>query len=307
MAASEAGNGAPPIVLAVPAGAGRRLDLFLHERFPEHSRSRLQGWIKTGRVLVNGVVVKAAHELHGGETIEVRPAAPPALRAVAEDLPLEILYEAPDVIAVNKPAGMVVHVGAGRDSGTLVNALLHRFRRLSQVHGDERPGIVHRIDKDTSGVLLVARTDAAHRALAGQFSSREVGKTYVALAEGRVRAEQGRIDKPITRDPKHRTRMTARLAAGRQAVTEYRVLQRWNRFTLLEVRILTGRTHQIRAHLSSIGHPVAGDRLYGAAAGPTGRFFLHAQRIRFRSPSTGEPVTVEAPLPPELQQWLQSL
>ena len=292
---------------AATADAGQRLDLFLHRQMPGQSRSRLQQWIKTGRVRVDGAASKPAYALHGGEAVEVEPAAPPPLRAAAEDLPIEILYQDADVIALNKPAGMTVHPGAGRPSGTLVNALLHHFAALSGVSGEERPGIVHRIDKDTSGVLLVARHDAAHRKLAAQFAGRQVEKVYLALVEGRLKQDSGRVEKPISRDPVRRVRMTARLGAGRAAVTDYKVLRRYEEFTFLEVRIGTGRTHQIRVHLASTGHPVAGDRLYGARAADYGRFFLHAQRIAFRQPSTGERVTVEAPLPPELERWLQAL
>ncbi len=286
---------------------GKRLDHFLHARLPEFSRARLQEWIKSGRVLVNGAQAKPSQVLRGGEYLQVEPAQLAPLKATAEEIPLHILYSDDAVIAVDKPAGMVVHAGAGRDSGTLVNALLHHFRTLSTVSGDERPGIVHRIDKETSGVLLVARTDAAHRALAEQFSGRTVEKTYLALVQGQPKQDHGIIQSRITRDPVRRTRMTARLEQGREAYTEYRVRRRYARFSLLEVRIGTGRTHQIRVHLASIGHPVAGDRLYGAAAGPLPRFFLHAHRIRFISPATGQAVTIESPLPQELQDWLASL
>ena len=209
------------------------------------------------------------------------------------------------MIAINKPAGLVVHAGAGARSGTLVNRLVHHFSALSQVGGDLRPGIVHRLDKGTSGVLLVARNDAAHRALAAQFAGRTVEKTYLALVHGKVRDEQGRVTTPIARDPVRRIRMTTKLGTGRSALTEYRVLQRFEKFTYLEVRIGTGRTHQIRVHLASIGHPVAGDRLYGAP--PAERIFLHAWRIVFTSPATDQRVTVEAPLPAELTEWLASL
>jgi 23S rRNA pseudouridine1911/1915/1917 synthase len=207
---------------------------------------------------------------------------------------------------------MVVHAGAGVHGGTLVNALLYRFGTLSGVGGAFRPGIVHRLDRYTSGVLLVAKTDAAHRHLAAQFAGRLVEKTYLALAHGRVRQESGRIERPIARDPARRVRMTARLAKGRTAWSEYRVLRRFERFTFLEIRIGTGRTHQIRAHLAAIGHPVAGDTLYGAPARvegmpPLGRYFLHARRIRFLQPSTDEPVSVESSLPPDLATWLEQL
>lgn len=291
---------------------GKRLDVFLQERLPQYSRSRLQQWVKDGRVLVNGAAARASYRLRGEETVEVEPAELPPLRAVPEEIPLRILYEDSDVIAVDKPAGMVVHAGAGVHSGTLVNALLHRFGALSQLGGELRPGIVHRLDRFTSGVLLVARNDAAHRRLAEQFSARKIEKVYIALVHGAVKKDQGRIEKPISRDPVRRVRMTARRASGRAAITEYRVIRRFARFALLEVQIKTGRTHQIRAHLSSLGHPIAGDRLYGAPARveglpPLERFFLHACRVRFAQPSTGDPVTVESPLPPELAGWLSEL
>jgi 23S rRNA pseudouridine1911/1915/1917 synthase len=296
------------IHLETSAGdSGKRLDLYLHERLPEYSRARLQEWIKAGRVQVNNVRQKASYLLHGSEAIEIDPAAPPPLRAQPEDLPLEILYEDADLLAVNKPAGMVVHSGAGRHSGTLVNALLHRFRTLSKVGGELRPGIVHRLDRLTSGVILVARTDAAHRHLAEQFSSRQVEKVYLALVHGRMKSDRGKIATPITRDPIRRVRMTAKLARGRSAITEYKVIRRFDKFSLLGVRIGTGRTLQIRVHLASIGHPVAGDKLYGAPASTLGRYFLHAQRITFASPASGERITVEAPLPAELEQYLDNL
>ena len=285
--------------------AGERLDHYLQARMSGYSRARLQAWIKDGLVSVNGAPAKPSMIVRGGERIEVSPADLPPLKAEPEDAPIEILYEDASVIAVNKPAGLVVHAGAGASSGTLVNRLVHHFNALSQVGGELRPGIVHRLDRGTSGVMLVARTDAAHRALAAQFAGRTTEKTYLALVEGRVNADSGRITKPIARDPVHRTRMTARLEHGRDALTEYHVLRRFEKFTYLEVRIGTGRTHQIRAHLASIRHPVAGDKLYGAQI--AGRIFLHAWRIRFDSPATGERVTVEAPLPKELEQWLTAL
>jgi 23S rRNA pseudouridine1911/1915/1917 synthase len=292
---------------SLPADSGKRLDRFLRERLPEYSRSRLQRWIETGRVQVNGTPGKRSYVLKGSERIHVEPAELPPLRAVAEDLPLEILYEDDDVIAVNKAAGMTVHSGAGRHSGTLVNALLHHYGALSGVGDPVRPGIVHRLDRLTSGVLLIARTDAAHRGLARQFSSREVEKVYLALVHGRLKADQGRITTPITRDPLRRLRMTAKLARGRSAITEYRVLKRFEKFTLLEVKIATGRTHQIRVHMASIGHPVVGDKLYGAPASTLDRYFLHAHRISFTGSTTGERITIAAPLPAELEDYLDGL
>jgi 23S rRNA pseudouridine1911/1915/1917 synthase len=284
---------------------GQRLDLSLLDLLPEYSRSRLQSWIKDGLVLVNGATARASLVLRGGETIEVSPGELPPLHAEPEDLPLEILYEDEAVLAINKPADMVVHAGAGNHSGTLVNRLVHHFSTLSKVGGELRPGIVHRLDKGTSGVLLVARTDAAHQDLAAQFSGRTVEKTYLALVQGNVASDPGRIFTPIERDPSRRLRMTTRTGKGRSALTEYRVRQRFEKFTFLEVRIHTGRTHQIRVHLSSVGHPVAGDTLYGGQA--AARVFLHAWRVVFTSPATGERVTVEAPLPKDLKDWLASL
>jgi 23S rRNA pseudouridine1911/1915/1917 synthase len=292
---------------ATSADAGRRLDHWLHQQLPEYSRSRIQDWIKSGHVRLNGGEARASHTLRDGDAVEVEPVALPPLDAVAENIPLVVLYEDDDVVAIDKPAGMVVHAGAGVHSGTLVNALLHRFGKLSGVGGPLRPGIVHRLDRFTSGVLLVAKNDAAHQKLAAQFSGREIEKVYLALVHGTVKNETGRIERPIARDPVHRTRMTARLAEGRAAWSEYRVLRRFQDFTLLEVRIGTGRTHQIRVHLASIKHPVVGDTLYGAPAQPQlGRYFLHAHRIRFRLPSGGE-IVVESPLAPELEAWLGTL
>jgi 23S rRNA pseudouridine1911/1915/1917 synthase len=284
--------------------AGVRLDHFLAARLTGYSRARLQEWIEAARVSVNGApACKPSLKLRGGERIEVEPAELKPLKAFAEEIPLDILYEDADLVAVNKP-GMVVHAGAGRSAGTLVNALLHRFGGLSSVGDALRPGIVHRLDKGTSGVLLVARTDAAHRHLAAQFAARSVEKTYLALVEGALRGEQGVIDTPIARDPHKRTRMTTRIETGRSAHTAYKVIERLPGFTLLDVRIGTGRTHQIRVHLASIGHPVAGDTTYGAAAQPAlGRSWLHARRIRFNSPSSGTRITIEAPLAPELVEW----
>lgn len=297
---------------AQPEDAGKRLDQLVHERLPQFSRSRIQQWIRDGRVRLNQAAERPSRLLRGGETIDVEPEEAPPLHATPEDIPLRILYEDNDLVAVDKPAGMVVHAGAGVHTGTLVNALLHRFDGLSGIGGALRPGIVHRLDRYTSGVLLVAKNDAAHHALAEQFSGRQVEKVYLALVHGKVKAESGRIDRPITRDPSHRTRMTARLGEGRAAWSEYKVRERFERFTLLEVRIGTGRTHQIRVHLSGLGHPVAGDTLYGAPAKieglpPLGRYFLHAHRIRFHLPSTGEEKTLVSPLPTELDEWLAAL
>ena len=295
-----------------PAAGGQRVDHYLSAALPEYSRSRMQSWIRDGRVTVGGTAVKASAVLRGGEEVCVEPAAAAPLRAFAEDLPLEVLYEDSSVVAVNKPAGMVVHMGAGNHAGTLVNALLHRVGELSGAGGEERPGIVHRIDRETSGVLIAARNDQAHRALSEQFAERTVEKEYLALVHGLVKLDSGRIEKPIARDPKNRLRMTSRLAAGRAAISEYKVLRRFERCTYVSVRILTGRTHQIRVHMSSIGHPLVGDKLYGAPGRVPGvphmdRFFLHSYRLEFTSPSTGRRVEVVAPLPEDLERVLAGL
>ncbi len=296
------------ILTAEASDAGKRLDAFLHERLSQFSRSRLQSWIKEERVLLGGRTQRASYVLRGGEVISVSPAELTPLKAEAEELPLEILYQDDDVVVVNKAAGMVVHAGAGHSRGTLVNALLHHFGSLSSVNGDIRPGIVHRLDRETSGVLAVARTDNAHQSLAKQFHDREVEKSYLALVHGRMKESKGRIGSPIARDPIHRTRMTTKLGSGRAAFTEYSVLEEFGTLSYLAIRIGTGRTHQIRVHLASLHHPIVGDRLYGAPAdAQLGRFFLHAYRLRFRSPSTGEWICVESPLPPELAGYLQGL
>jgi 23S rRNA pseudouridine1911/1915/1917 synthase len=291
--------------------AGKRLDWFLHEHLPEYSRSRLQTWIKDRRVHLDGAPARSSHILRGGEQIELTPADLPPLKATAEELPIVVLYEDQDVVVIDKPAGMVVHAGAGHHEGTLVNALLHHFGQLSAVGGDLRPGIVHRLDKDTSGVLVVARTDRAHQSLAAQFQSRDVEKIYLALVQGST-PDEGTISHPIARDPVRRTRMTARLGTGRKAVSQYRTLERIGKFSYVQVRIGTGRTHQIRVHLATIGHAIVGDTLYGAARylegmPALGRFFLHAASLRFRSPSTGDMILVESRLPGELANWLELL
>jgi 23S rRNA pseudouridine1911/1915/1917 synthase len=299
-------------LIADTADAGKRLDSFVHERLPKFSRSRIQSWIKEKLVLVNGVETRASALLKGSESVTVEPAELEPLKAKPEDIDLSILYEDEDVIVIDKPAGMVVHAGAGHNTGTLVNALLHHFIRLSTLNGDLRPGIVHRLDKETSGVLVVARNDAAHQSLARQFHDREVEKVYLALAHGRMEQVTGRITAPITRDPIRRTRMTTKTGQGRAALTEYRVLEGFDVFSYLEVKIGTGRTHQIRVHLSSLRHPIFGDRLYGAPAAIPGvptldRFFLHAHSLQFRLPSSGEVIRIESPLPLELSELLNAL
>jgi 23S rRNA pseudouridine1911/1915/1917 synthase len=298
------------------ADAGQRLDRFLAAGLPELSRTRIQELIAEGRVRVNGARAKASHRIAAGERIEVEALPRPPLEAVPEEIPLEILYEDDDVVVVNKPAGMAVHVGAGTARGTLVNALLHRYAQLSAVSGALRPGIVHRLDKLTSGAIVVARNDLAHRRLAEEFRARRVVKTYVALVHGRLAKDSGTISLPVARDLRRRTRMTTRRREGREARTGWRVLLRLDSFTLVEADLHTGRTHQVRVHFSSLGHPVVGDTLYGAPlrprAGreslpPLGRNFLHAARICFEQPARGTLVDVRAPLPAELRDYLRCL
>ena len=294
------------------AGAKQRLDLFVLAQYPEETRAHVQQWIETGHVLVNGGPAKSSLRLREGDAVCVEPAARPPIKAEPEDIPLVVLYEDDDVVVIDKPAGMVVHAGAGVTSGTLVNALLHRFQTLSSSPDGERPGIVHRLDRFTSGVILAARNDRAHQSLALQFLERRVEKVYLALAHGQFLQKEGVIRKPITRDPANRARMTCRLREGRAALTNWKVLREFRGYTLLEVRIGTGRTHQIRVHLANAGHPVVGDRLYGAPAEPPGlpppeRYFLHARRIGFSQPTTGEEIVVESPLTADIVAWMNLL
>src|SRR5258708_15429450 len=269
-----------PITLpSSPEAAGQRLDQYLATQLSEVShaevsRARVQQLIEKGEVLVNGTAAKASLRLKGEEQITVTgpPHAPP-LRAIPEEIALDIVYEDDDLAIVNKPAGMMVHAGAGatedaRNRGTLVNALLHRFKKLSSVGGELRPGIVHRLDRATSGLMVVAKNDESHSRLAKQFSAREVRKTYIALVHGWPKQDRGTIQSAISRHSQRRTRMTTRGFGGREAVTHY-VVQRkidapYGKFALVELKIETGRTHQIRVHMSSVGHPVVGDALYGA-------------------------------------------
>jgi len=334
---------AEPRTIGVPAeSAGQRLDHFIATQLEGVSRSRVQLLLEQGDVSVNGAQAKPSLKLRGGEQIVITGEPHPApLKATAQNIPLDVVFEDKHLAVVNKPAGMMVHSGAGetedaRNSNTLVNALLFRFKALSATGGDLRPGIVHRLDKETSGLIMIAKNDAAHAALAELFSTRRISKTYVALVHGSVERQKGTINAALSRDPMRRTRMTARPAEnGRSAISHYEVVRRletrFGKFTLVRVRIETGRTHQIRVHMASIGHPVVGDTLYGASsqltdqvaaqAAPSraarrnaeperlklNRNFLHAARLAFTHPITGKPIALEAPLPEELDSFLARL
>ena len=310
-------------ITVLPHHVGKRLDQFLVSQFPDTSRVRIQELISQGKILVNGKAAKAALKLRGNEQIEiVGELERPPLRATPEDIPLDVVYEDADLAVINKPAGMMVHLGAGatddeRNRGTLVNALLHRFGALSRVGGESRPGIVHRLDKNTSGLIVVAKNDFAHRKLASQFAGRKVKKTYIALIHGWPNQEKATIATSISRDVIRRARMTTRRSGGREAVTHYEVQRRldspYGKFALLKLTIKTGRTHQIRVHMASLGHSVVGDTLYGAPreipskSGPPislNRNFLHAAELQFTQPRTDKDLSFSIPLPVQLNEFL---
>jgi 23S rRNA pseudouridine1911/1915/1917 synthase len=299
--------------------SGARLDAYLAARISDWSRARIQRLIEDGDVLVGGRTSKPSHKLRAGDEIEVELTPLASVPFAPEDIPIEVVYEDDDLIVVNKPAGLVVHPAAGISSGTLANALAFHFQQLSMREGTIRPGIVHRLDKDTSGLILVAKTEAAHENLADQFRAREVFKSYVALVHGRVEHDMGSIDQPIARDPRNRTRMAV-VRGGRPSLSLYRVRRSYTRFTLLDVEIKTGRTHQIRVHLQWLKHPVVGDAVYGDGRDKTvqdarlrarinslKRQFLHAEQLAFHHPRTGERLHLTAPLPDELAKLLDEL
>ena len=296
--------------------AGQRLDAFLAEHIEGWSRSRLQRLIDDGDVLVNGRSVKSSYKLRANDEIDADLTTLPASTFLPEDIPIEIIHEDEDVIVVNKPAGLVVHPAGGLQTGTLANALAFHFQNLSRAGGAARPGIVHRLDKDTSGLMVIAKTEVAHESLADQFRAREVFKSYVALVHGQVENDSAEIVQPIGRDPRQRTRMAV-VRTGRSAFTIYRVRRRFDRFTLLDVELKTGRTHQIRVHLAWLKHPVVGDETYGSGRDKTvsdprtrgqiarlGRHFLHAEKLGFRHPRTNQHLDFNAPLPAELKNLL---
>ena len=299
--------------------AGARLDTLLAARIEDWSRARLQRLIEDGDVLVNGHTVKPSCKLKTKDEIEVELTPPPAANFTPENIPLEVIFEDDDLIVVNKPAGLVVHPAAGINSGTLANALAFHFTQLSSQAGAVRPGLVHRLDKDTSGLLVVAKREDVHEKLAEQFRAREVFKSYIALVHGVVKETSGTIDQPIARDPRNRTRMAV-VRGGRPALSLYRVRRQYNRVTLLDVEIRTGRTHQIRVHLAWLKHALVHDDVYGggrdntvqdpklrAAIRKLGRQFLHAEQLGFRHPRTDEPMRFRAPLPQELAAFLEQL
>jgi 23S rRNA pseudouridine1911/1915/1917 synthase len=296
-----------------PAAAGTRLDRWVTDLFPELSRARAQGLIAGGHVRVDGGPRKPAHRLRAGELVEIEIPPPPPETLVPEAAALTIVHEDDHVLVLDKPAGLVVHPGAGHSRGTLAAALLAHAPGIAGVGGPRRPGIVHRLDKDTSGLLVVAKTRAAYDSLVDQLARRAVTRAYLAVVHGRVRTDAGIVDKPIGRHPHDRVKMAVRPAGrGKRAVTRYRVLERFDDLTLIEARLETGRTHQIRVHMASLGHPVAGDPVYGGRRRrplpvPFEGLALHAAALAFLHPVTGELREFTAPLPPRIDGLLSHL
>ena len=285
---------------------GERLDRFLAGRHADLSRSHVSALVGRGLVKVDGCCVKASYRLRGGEAVEVELLPPPPSRLTPQDIPLAVVYEDADVLVVDKPAGMVVHPAPGHPVGTLVNALLGRIPELARLEEGERPGIVHRLDRDTSGLMVVAKSRRAHEHVARQLKEREVRKVYNALVEGRLEPDEGVIEAPIGRDARNRKRM-AIVHGGRDASTAYRVVGRLPGYTLIEAYPRTGRTHQIRVHFASLGHPLASDGVYGGRDVGLDRHFLHASTLGFRLPGDERYVEHHTPLPPELSYALASL
>ncbi len=295
--------------LAVPEGTVQRLDAFLAGQVEGLTRSAAQRLMEEGRVLLNGAPARKSCRLQGGETVVLSIPEPEPVEALPQDIPLDVVYEDADVIVVNKPVGMVVHPAPGHPDGTLVNALLHHCgSSLSGVGGALRPGIVHRIDRDTSGLIIAAKNDAAHLSLSGQLQDHSLHRIYEAVAVGRFREDAGTVDAPIGRCPSDRKKMAV-VPGGRPAVTHWQVLGRYPGLTHLRCRLETGRTHQIRVHMAYIGHPLYGDTVYGsrkAAPDMTGQC-LHAVSLTFRHPRTGEEITCSCPLPEDFQRLLEKL
>jgi 23S rRNA pseudouridine1911/1915/1917 synthase len=295
---------AEPIELIVPQESNRlRLDQFLARELTKFSRSRIQTLIRSQNVTLNGSPARPRDLVRAGDRIQVNEPPPEKLDNRPEAIPLDVLYEDDELIVINKPAGLVVHPGAGQREHTLVNALLHHFPKLSGIGGKERPGIVHRLDKETSGCLVVAKTDEAHRHLSTQFAERRVEKVYLALVAGKLRRRAGTIEEKIGRHPVHRQRMSVAFQRGRAAKTEYRVLSSSAEMSLVECKLHSGRTHQIRVHLHHLGHPVLGDKIYGGKfAKSFPRQMLHALRLGFEHPRTREWKKFEAPQPRDFQE-----
>lgn len=292
------------------SGAGVRLDVFLSRRIPDFARSQFQRFIDKGFVFVNGERKKSSFKLRAGDRIEADIEIPEPGPVEPEDIPLNVIYEDETIAVIDKPSGMVVHPGAGSRTSTLVHALLFRYPEIRGIGEEDRPGIVHRLDKDTSGVIVVARTAAAHLELKRQFKAREVKKVYLALIAGRPAREEGSFDWPIGRHHLHGERMSIKTDKPRTAITDYRVARTIGEYTLLEVRPLTGRTHQIRVHLAAAGHPVVGDSRYGSRKMGGTRFprlFLHARELSFRHPATEAWMTFASPLPADLAAVLEAL
>lgn len=297
------------VTLPVKEGdEGKRLDVFVSREVAEVSRTLVGELIKEGRVKVDGEAKKPSYHLKAGEVVEVEVPTPKEIELLAQEIPLPIVYEDEDVLVIDKPRGMVVHPACGNWDSTLVNALLYWVRDLSGINGELRPGIVHRLDKDTSGLMVVAKNDRAHRHLAEQIKKHEVHREYIALVHGVVPHQRGRVVAPVGRDPKNRKRMAV-VPEGKEAVTNYEVLARYEKYTLVKCLLETGRTHQIRVHMSYLGHPVVGDPLYGPASNEFGQKgqLLHAQSLSFVHPSTGEHMTFKAPLPDYFQAILLRL
>ena len=294
------------VELAVEAG-GQRLDRFVADRCDDVTRSAAQRLIAGGHVTVDGKNVRGSTAVQVGQRITVEIPDPQPSHLEPQEIPLDVVYEDGDLVVISKPAGLTVHPGPGHPDRTLANAVLALLPRAgSTMPASERAGIVHRLDRDTSGLIVVAKNESAHTALADQFKDRSVKKTYLALVHGRPEPPEAVIDAPIGRHPSHRKRMAV-VSRGRQSRTGYRTLERYTRFTLLELSPETGRTHQVRVHMASLGHPLAGDAVYGKAHPRLGRHFLHASMLGFRLPSSGEPVELTSPLPEHLASFLAEL
>ena len=298
-------------LIATPDDAGLRLDVWLARCLPDLSRSRLQSLIKAGNVTCGGSAVRPRAKVTARLEVEIEIPAPVSVELARENIPLAILYEDADIIVIDKPAGLVVHPAAGHADGTLVNALLYHCDDLAGIGGERRPGIVHRLDKDTSGAMVAAKTEQAMANLGEQFKAGQVRKEYLAVVHGKPAPAAGTVKTLIGRSSHDRQKMSARPSSGRPAVTHYRVEESWGGMSLLRVRIETGRTHQIRVHMAHIGHPVAGDRQYGRRQMtlpiPVARQMLHAETLAFHHPRTGQPLEFKAPLPADLKRLIQAL